>query len=150
MGPENAWHAGDAWKTKIQQERHRHVTRQELTTELDKIVQGIKQIDPTCSEAAWEEKFGFNYKTKTGLGAMYTWWCKVIKKHPFESVKYGDLDWNPQGLSKIRVTTTLQGGITLSKEFVFKYIPQEEKWQARYGLDFHLDPQWKNLPTAKK
>lgn len=148
LGPENAWHAGDVWKTKIQQERHRNVTRQELTAELDKIVQGIKQIDPTYSRSAWEEKFGFNYQAASGYDAMYTWWCKVIKKYPFESVKYGDLDRNSQGLAKIRVTTTLQGGITLSKEFVFRYIPQEEKWQARFGLDFHLDPQWKNLPEG--
>jgi len=150
LGHENAWHAGDTWKTKIQQERHRQVTRQELTAELDKIVQGIKQIDPTYSRGAWEEKFGFNYQTKTDQRGMYTWWCKVIKKHPFESVKYGDLDRNPQGLPKIRVTTTLQGGITLSKEFVFRYIPQEEKWQARFGLDFHLDSKWKDYPKTKE
>lgn len=148
LGPKNAWHAGDAWKTKMKKEHFANVRREDLTTELDKIVQGIKQIDPTYSRGVWEEKFGFNYQTRTDQRGMYTWWCKVIKKHPFESVKYGDLDRNSQGLPKIRVTTTLQGGITLSKEFVFRYLPLEEKWQAQFGLDFHLDPQWKNLPEG--
>lgn len=149
LGPENAWHAGDAWKTKMKKEHFANVRREDLTTELDKIVQGIKEIDPTYSRGVWEEKFGFNYQTRTDQRGMYTWWCKVIKKHPFESVKYGDLDRNSQGLPKIRVTTTLQGGITLSKEFVFRYLPLEEKWQARFGLDFHLDPQWKSLPEGE-
>ena len=150
LGPENAWHDGDTWKTKIQQERYRNVTRQELTAELDKIVQGIKEINPTYPWVAWEEKFGFSYQAASGYDAMYAWWCKVIKKHPFESVKYGDFDRNPQGLPKILVTTTLQGGITLSKEFVFRYIPQEERWQARFGLDFHLDKKWKDFPKTGK
>jgi beta-lactamase regulating signal transducer with metallopeptidase domain len=151
LGPENAWHYGDDWKTKTQKEHLANVQREELTTELDKIVQGIKQIDPvTYTWRTWEEKFGFNYQAASGYDAMYTWWCKVIKKHPFESVKYGDLDRNSQGLPKIRVTTTLQGGITLSKEFVFRYIPQGDKWQARVGLDFHLDPKWKDFPKNRK
>ncbi|MHC4758991.1 MAG: hypothetical protein ACYTE8_10070 [Planctomycetota bacterium] len=32
------------------------------------------------------------------------------------------------------------------EEFVFRYIPQQERWQARFGLDFHLDPKWKDFP----
>jgi hypothetical protein len=148
FGPENAWHSGDAWETIIQQERHRNVTRQELIAELDRIMQGIKEIDPIYERGTWEEKFGFNYQTATDQDAMYAWWCKVIEEHPFESVKYGDLDRNPQGLPKISVTITLQDGITLSREFEFRYIPQMEKWQARFGLDFHLEPEWKNFPTG--
>jgi len=151
LGPENAWHEGDVWKTKIEKEHLANVRREDLTTELDKIVQGIKEIDPvTYPWRTWEEKFGFSYQAASGYDAMYAWWCKVIKKHPFESVKYGDFDRNPQGLPKILVTTTLQGGITLSKEFVFRYIPQEERWQARFGLDFHLDKKWKDFPKTGK
>lgn len=150
LGPENVWHYGDDWQTKIRQERHRNVNRQELMTELDKIYQGIKEIDSEeYSWRTWEIEFGFNYLTMTNWPGMYRWWCDVTKEHPFESVEYGELSRNKEGLPQIKVTTTLQGGITFSKVFIFKYIPLQERWQAQYGLDLHLDPKWKAFPKTK-
>ena len=81
---------------------------------------------------------------------MYEWWCELMKAHVLESVAYGPLSRNSQGLPQVTVTTTLQGGITFSKVFTFKYIPLQEKWQAQYGLDMHLDPQWKDFPVTRK
>jgi len=86
--------------------------------------------------------------TMTNWPAMYQWWCDAIKKHPFVSAEYGPLGRNEDGLPQIEVTTTLQGGITFSKTFVFKYQPRAQRWKTQYGLDLHLDPQWKDLPNA--
>ena len=80
---------------------------------------------------------------------MYQWWCNVIEKYPLESVDYGQLSHNKQGMPQVEVTTKLQGDISFSKVFVFKYLAVEQRWQAQYGLDMHLDPKWKNLPKAK-
>jgi hypothetical protein len=147
LGPENAWHYGDTWQTAVAQEHHLNVTRQELIEELDKIYRGIKEIDPEkYSWRTWEEAFGLDYTTMTGWDVMYRWWCDVIKKHPIESVEYGDLSRNKEGLPQIEVTTTLQGGIRFSKIFVFKYMALRQRWKTLYGLDLHLDPKWKDLP----
>jgi len=147
LGPEDAWHYGDDWQTVIRQERHLNVTRQELIEELDKIYRGIKKIDPEkYSPKAWGEAFGFDYLTMTRWDVMYRWWCDVTKKHPLESVAYGELTHNKKGLPQIEVTTTLRGGITFSKVFLFEYMAVQQRWQAQYGLDLHLDPKWKDLP----
>ncbi|MBN2592315.1 MAG: hypothetical protein JXA81_02325 [Sedimentisphaerales bacterium] len=149
LGPENAWHHGDQWKIKRQQEHLANVRREELTTELDKIYRGIREIDPTeQSWESWENKFGFNYLTMTRWDVMYKWWCDVTKEHPLESVEYGQLSRNNKGLPQIEVTTTLKGGITFSKEFLFEYDALQDSWQAQYGLDLHLDNKWKDFPET--
>ena len=151
LGPQEAWHNGDDWQTVIRQERHRDVTRKELTEVLDKIYRGIRGIDPEkYSWRTWPREFGFNYQTISGFDELYRWWCNVVKKHPLESVQYGKLSRNEKGLPQIDVTTTLQHGITFSKVFVFTYIPLEERWQAKYGLDLHLDEKWKDFPKTGK
>ncbi|MFB0552911.1 MAG: hypothetical protein ACETWQ_06295 [Phycisphaerae bacterium] len=151
LGPENAWHYGDDWRRRAEeaaQKRQLNVTREELTKELDKIYRGIKEIDPQkYTSTSWERTFDFNYLTMTGWEEMYQWWCDVIKEHPFESAVYGQLTRNKEGLPQIEVTTTLRGGITFSKVFVFQYVPLRQGWQAKYGLDLHLDPKWKDLPN---
>jgi len=153
LGPENAWYYGDDWRKRDEdaaQKRHLNVTREELIEELDKIYRGIKEIDPEkYSWESWERTFDFNYLTMTNWPEMYRWWCDFIKEHPLESVAYGQLSRNKEGLPQIEVTTTLQGGISFSKVFVFKYLAVEQRWQAQYGLDMHLDPKWKDLPKAK-
>ena len=149
LGPKDAWHHGDRWQTKIQKEHHLNVRREELTTELDKIYRGIREIDPgEYSWQSWENKFGFNYLTMTGWDVMYRWWCDVTKEHPLESVEYGELSRNKKGLPQIKVTTTLQEAITFSKVFLFEYDALQDSWQAQYGLDLHLDKQWKDFPTT--
>jgi hypothetical protein len=35
-----------------------------------------------------------------------------------------------------------------TKVYVFKYMPLEDRWQAQYGLDLHLDGKWKDLPKT--
>ena len=150
MGPENAWHEGDDWKTKIVKKHHANVQREELTTELDKIYKGIREIDPEKSGETWEREFGFNYRTMTNWPGMYRWWCDVTKEHPFESVQYGKLSRNGEGLPQIKVTTTLQGGITFSKVFSFKYDALQDSWKSQYGLDLHLDEKWKDFPKTVK
>jgi hypothetical protein len=154
LGPENAWHYGDDWRKRAEdnaQKRNLNVTREELIKELDKIYHGIKKIDPQkYSWRSWERAFDFNYLTMTNWPEMYQWWCNVIEKHPLESVDYGQLSRNKEGLPQIEVTTKLQGGISFSKVFVFKFLAVEQRWQAQYGLDLHLDPKWKDLPKAKK
>ena len=148
---EKAWHYGDNWQTEIQKEHHVNVRRAELTAELDKIYRGIRGIDrKEYSGYGWENEYGFNYKTWSGWGGMYRWWCDVAKKHPLGSVQYGELRWNKEGLPQIEVTTALKGGITFSKVFVFEYLPLEERWQALYGLDFHLDEKWRDFPKIGK
>jgi len=149
LGPENAWHYGDNWQTVVGEEHHLNVSRQELTAELDKIVHGIKEIDPEKYWTTWENEFGFNYLTMTNWPGMYQWWCGVIEEHPLESVEYGELSRNKEGQPQIEVATTLRGGIAFSKVFVFKYIPLQGKWQAQYGLDLHLDPKWKNIMSPE-
>jgi len=153
LEPENAWHYGDEWRKRAEEDarkRQLNVTRRELTEELDKIYRGIKEIDPQkYSWRSWERNFNFNYLTMTNWPEMYQWWCEVIKKHPLESVNYGLLSRNNEGLPQIEVTTTLEEDISFSKVFVFKYLPVEQRWQAKYGLDMHLDPKWKELPKAK-
>ena len=151
LGPENAWRDGDDWQTKIEKEHLANVRREELTTELDKIYRGIREIDSEkYSWGAWERKFGFNYLTITDWPGMYRWWCDVIKKHPFELVEYGELSRNEEGLPQIKVNTTLQGGITFSKVFSFKYDALQDSWKSQYGLDLHLDKKWKDFPRTKK
>jgi len=151
MGPKDVWHYGDNWEIVIRQERLRDVTRKELTEVLDKIYHGIREIDPEKYWGyAWENAYGFNYMTMTGWGDMYRWWCEVTKEHPLESVEYGDLSRNKEGLPQMEVTTTLQDGITFSKVFVFTYIPLEERWQAQYGLDMHRDKKWRDFPQTGK
>ncbi|UCF14516.1 MAG: hypothetical protein JSW59_13965 [Phycisphaerales bacterium] len=153
LGPENAWHYGDDWQKKAEeaaQKRQLNVTCEELTKELDKIYHGIKEIDPQkYSWRSWERNFDFNYLTMTNWPEMYKWWCDVIEQHPLESVAYGKLSRNKEGLPQIEVTTTLQGGISFSKVFVFQYWPLQQGWEAQYGLDLHLDPKWKDFPKAK-
>jgi hypothetical protein len=153
LGPENAWHYGDDWRKRAEeaaQKRQLNVTRQELIKELDRIYRGIKEIDPQkYSWKSWERAFDFNYLTMTNWPEMYQWWCDVIGKHPLESVEYGRLSRNKEGLPQIEVTTKLEGDISFSKVFVFKYLAVEQRWQAQYGLDLHLDPKWKDLPKDK-
>jgi hypothetical protein len=153
LGPENAWHYGDDWRKRAEddaQKRQLNVTREELIEELDKIYRGIKEIDPQkYSRRSWEMAFDFNYLTTTNWPEMYQWWCDVIEKYPLESVDYGQLSHDKQGLPQIEVTTKLQGDISFSKVFVFKYLAVEQRWQAQYGLDMHLDPKWKDLPKNK-
>jgi len=153
LGPENAWHYGDDWRKRVEdaaKKRHLNATREELIEELDKIYRGIKEIDPQkYTWRSWEMTFNFNYLTMTNWPEMYQWWCNVIEQHPLESVEYGQLTRNKEGLPQIEVTTTLQGGISFSKVFVFKYLAVEQRWQAQYGLDLHLDPKWKDLSKAK-
>jgi hypothetical protein len=147
LGPENAWHHGDQWQARIRQARHRGATRQEIIAELDKIYRGIREIDPEkYSWRSWEKAFGFDYLTVTNWPEMYRWWCKVIKVHPLEAVDYGQLSRSKEGLPQIDVTTTLHGGSTFSKVFVFEYEPLRQGWRAQYGLDLHLDPKWKDFP----
>jgi hypothetical protein len=154
LGPENAWHYGDAWREKAAtwaDERHRNATREELTAELDKIYRGIRELDPAKYEwNSWEKAFDFDYTTMTDWPAMYRWWCDVVKTHPLESVTYGQVTRGKDGLPQMEATTTLDGGITFSKTFTFKYLADVQRWQARYGLDLHLDPQWKDLSKAKE
>lgn len=151
LGPENAWHYGDNWQTEIRKEHHVNVRREELTAELDKIYRGIREIDrKEYSGYGWENEYGFNYKTRSGWGGMYRWWCNVVKKHPLEAVEYGELSRDKKGLPKIKVTTTLQGDATFSKVYTFEYLPLEERWQAQYGLDMHLDKKWKDFPKTGK
>lgn len=151
LGPENAWHYGDNWKTEIPKEHHVNVRREELTAELDKIYRGIREIGrKEYSWYAWENEYGFNYMTRSGWDGMYLWWCNVAKKHPLESVQYGELRRNKEELPQIEVTTMLQGGISFSRVFVFTYMPLEERWQAQYGLDLHLDEKWKDFPKTGK
>jgi hypothetical protein len=153
LGPENAWHYGDDWRKRIEetaQKRQLNVSRGELIRELDKIYRGIKEIDPQkYSWRSWERAFDFNYLTMTNWPEMYKWWCDAVKQHPLVSVTYGQLTWNKEGLPQIEVTTTLAGDISFSKAFVFKYLAVEQRWQAQYGLDLHLDPKWKDLPRTK-
>jgi hypothetical protein len=147
LGPENAWHHGDQWQTNIRQAHHRDATRQEIIAELDKIYRGIKEIDPEkYSWTSWEKAFGFDYLTMTNWPAMYRWWCDAVKAHPLEGVDYGQLSRSKEGLPQITVTTTLQGGNTFSRVFVFEYEPLRQGWQAQYGLDLHLDPRWRDFP----
>lgn len=148
LGPENAWHYGDQWQTVIARERHLNVTRQDLMTELDKIYRAIREIAPE-KEPWWEKTFDIDYLTMTNWPAMFKWWCDVIKEHPLESVEYGELTRNGEDLPQIKVTTRLRGDITFSKVFTFKYLPLRQQWQTQFGLDLHLDPQWKDLPGAK-
>ena len=150
LGPEDAWKLGDNWQTLVRQERHEKVTHEELTRELDKIYRGIKEVDPeTYSWRSWETHFDFDYMTATGWDKMFEWWCEVIEAHPLASVDYGPLQRDPKGLPQIEVTTTLQGGITFSKVFVFRYQPLRQSWKSQFGLDLHLDPKWKDLPGRK-
>lgn len=152
LGPENAWHYGDAWREKaaaMAAERHRNATREELIAELDKIYRGIKELDPNKYEwGSWERAYGFDYLTETNWPGMYQWWCDATKAHPFESVTYGPLTHNKDGLPQIEATTTFQGGVTFSKTFTFRYLVDAQRWQTQYGLDLHLDPQWRDLPKA--
>ena len=151
LGPENAWHLGEQWQTKIQKEHLANVRREELTTELDKIYHGIREIDPEKNSwNTWERKFGFNYLTMTNWPGMYSWWCDVTKEHPLESAEYGELSRNKKGLPQIKVTTTLQGGITFSKVFSFKYDALQDSWKSQYGLDLHLDKKWKDFPKTRE
>ena len=154
LGPENAWHYGNDWRKRAEEDalkRHLSVTREELIEELDKIYRGIKQIDPEkYSWSTWEKTFDFNYLTMTNWPAMYKWWSDSIREHPFESAEYGRLSRNKDGLPQIEVTTTLEGDISFSKVFIFKYLEVEQRWQVQYGLDLHLDPKWKNLIKAEK
>lgn len=154
LGPEDAWHYGDSWRKRAEDAAGRralNATREELTKELDKIVRGLREIDPEkYSWRSWEKAFDFNYLTMTNWPGMYEWWCNAIKAHPLDSVEYGPLNRNNEGLPQVTVTTTLQGGIAFSKVFTFKYIPLQEKWQAQYGLDMHLDPNWKDFPATQK
>jgi len=151
LGPENAWHDGDGWKTKIQKERLRNVNRQELIAELDKLYNGIREIDSEkYTWGAWIRKFDINYITMRHLDGLYLWWCEVTREHPLESVEYGQLSRNKKGLPEIKVTTTLQGGITFSRVFEFEYGALQGRWEARYGLDMHLDPKWKDFPKTGK
>jgi hypothetical protein len=151
LGPENVWHYGDAWRTVISQERHRHATRQELTAELDKVYRGIKAIAlEKYSPHSWEETFGFDYRTMTRWDMMFRWWCEVVEKHPLASVEYGELSRSDDGLPRMEVTTTLEGGITFSKVFEFEYVPLQQGWEVKYGLDLHLDPKWKDLPKTQE
>jgi hypothetical protein len=153
LGLENAWHYGDDWRKRSEeaaQKRQLNATRAELIKELDKIYRGIKEIDPQkYSWRSWERVFDFNYLTMTNWPEMYQWWCDVMKHHPLQSVAYGRLSRNKERLPQIEVTTTLAGNISFSKVFVFKYLAVEQRWQAQYGLDLHLDPKWKDLPQAK-
>lgn len=149
LGPEDAWHHGDQWQIKRQKEHHANVQREELTAELDKIYHGIRELDPEESWNTWEKKFGFNYLTMRGWPRMYEWWCDVTKEHSLESVQYGKLTRNKKGLPQLKVTTTLQDGITFSKVFSFKYNALQEGWQSQFGLDLHLDKKWKSLPKIK-
>jgi hypothetical protein len=149
LGPKEAWRCGDDWQTVIRRERHLNATRQELTAELDKIYRGIRKVDPEqYSWRTWAREFDFNYKTRSGWDGMYQWWCNVVKEHPLESAQYGELRRNKEGLPQIEVTTTLQDGINFSKVFIFKYIPLEDRWQAQYGLDMHLDKKWRDFPKT--
>jgi hypothetical protein len=156
LGPENAWRYGDDWQAVITRQRHLGATREELIGELDKVYRGIKEIDPQkyvwefSARNSWEKSFDFDYLTMTDWPAMYDWWCSVIKEHPFESVEYGELSRNKEGLPQIIVTTRLQGGVAFSKAFTCEYLPLEQRWQAQYGLDMHLDPQWKDFPKTHK
>jgi beta-lactamase regulating signal transducer with metallopeptidase domain len=150
LGPENAWHHGEQWQTIIEKERLTNVRREELTAELDKIYKGIREIGSEIDLGALERKFAFNYMTMMHQDVMYRWWCDVTKEHPLESVEYGKLSRNKEGLPQIEVTTTLQGGITFSKVFSFKYDALRDSWPAQYGLDLHLDKKWKDLPKAKR
>jgi hypothetical protein len=150
LGPENAWHYGDGWQTKIEKERHANVKRDELTGELNKIYHGIRKIDPKKYWRTWEKEFGFNYLTVSSWDIMYRWWCDVTKKHSLESVEYGELSRNKEGLPQIKVTTTLQGGITFSKVFSFRYDALQGGWQSQYGLDLHLDKKWKDFPKTRE
>jgi hypothetical protein len=150
LGPENAWHYGDDWKTTIEKEHLANVQREELTTELDKIYRGIREMDPEKSWKTWERKFGFNYLTMTNWPGMYRWWCDITKEHPLESVEYGKLSRNEEGLPQIKVNTALQGGITFSRVFSFKYDALQGSWQSQYGLDLHLDKKWKDFPKSEK
>jgi len=151
LGPENAWHYGDNWQTEIQKEHHVNVRREELTAELDKIYRGIREIDPKKYWGyAWENEYGFTYKTRSGWDGMYRWWFNVAKKHPLESVEYGELRRNEKGWPQIEAITTLKGNITFSKVFLFEYLPLEERWQAQYGLDMHRDKKWRDFPKTGK
>jgi len=151
LGPKEAWQRGDDWQAQVLQERHLAVTREELIGELDKIYRGIKEIDPdTYTGRSWERHFGFDYLTSTRWDRMYQWWCDVIREHPLDSVAYGPLQRDPEGRPQIEVTTTLQGGITFSKVFVFRYLPLRRSWKSQFGLDLHLDPKWKDLPKRKE
>jgi hypothetical protein len=154
LGPKNAWQEGDHWREKfaaMAPQRQRDATRGELTKELDKIYRAIKMLDPEKHFwTSWERTFDFNYLTMTDWPAMFEWWCAVTRDHPLESVTYGELTRDKEGLPQIEATTTLKGGVRFSKVFRFVYLPTQQCWQAQYGLDLHLDPQWKDLPKAKK
>ena len=134
-------------------ERERRVTRQELIAELDKIYRRMKEADPKkCSQEAWAKSVFHEtyYRTATNLPALRAWWWNVLQEHPLESVEYGARGRNKDGPPQIQVTTTLHDGIRFSKPFVFTYLAQQQRWQVQWGLDTHLDPQWKGLPQAGK
>jgi hypothetical protein len=151
LGPRDAWRHGDAWYVTMAQERQRRATRQELVEELDKIYRGLKAIDAREDfSESWQRAFGFDYLARTQQGDMYSWWRRVIPEHPLEGMEYGELSHNKDGLPRIPVTTTLQGGIRFSTTFDFQYLALPQRWQAQHGLDMHLDPQWKDLPTRRK
>jgi hypothetical protein len=154
LGPEDAWHYGDKWRehlVEVVNERHRAADRKELTAELDKVYRAIRELDPEQdSWQSWERRFGFNYLTMTNWPAMFQWWSDATRTHPLESVTYGPLSHNDEGLPQIEVTVALEGEITFSKIFTFKYLAEAERWQVQYGLDLHLDDDWKDLPEKDK
>ncbi len=151
LGPENAWCYGDDWQAVTAREQERRVSRQELVVELDKVYRGLKELDPEkYSRASWERAFGFDYLTMADRDGMYRWWCAVIKEHPLESVEYGALSRTPSESPQVQVTTTLHGGVRFSKTFTFRYRAVQQRWQTLYGLDLHLDPQWKDFPKTHK
>jgi hypothetical protein len=156
LGPQDAWRYGDDWQAVITRQRHLGAMREELIGELDKIYRGIREIDPEkyswepMAKNSWGRSFDFDYLTMTDWPAMYNWWCGVIQEHPLEAVEYGELSRNKEGLPEIKVTTRLQGGAAFSKVFTFEYQAMRQRWQAQFGLDLHLDPQWKDFPETHK
>ena len=65
-------------------------------------------------------------------------------------MEYGELSRAKNGLPQIQVTTTLHGGLRFCKTFEFKYRALQQRWQTLFGLDLHLDPQWKDFPKTHK
>lgn len=144
LGPLNAWHYGDQWKTLVAE-----AETQEIFASPGQVTDAARRLFRAVQEANYRRHASgadwrcflpqdVDYQVYTNFPAWVKWVCATFSKDPIQEVKLGDVIKGEDGLPVIDYTVTLASARVLKGTLVFEYLPREGRWMGKRGIDWHI------------